>query len=64
MLVLICGRPATRAYNLLFGIKFEVGAAGEGGNRQLRSGADAYSFLGSDTHNSILNCIADQSNDP
>jgi hypothetical protein len=47
----------------IFGIKFEVGAAGEGGQRQLRSGSEAFSFLGSDAHNSIVNCIADLSND-
>jgi hypothetical protein len=45
----------------ILGIRFEVGAAGEGGQRTLRSGAQSIQLLSSDTHNSILNCIADYS---
>ena len=66
-------RGALRAYRLkeakvtiavnpllrILGISFEVGAAGPGGLRSLRSGADSIKLLGGDTHNSILNCIAD-----
>ena len=72
-----CNRDGHRAYSLvpgeksitvnpllrILGIQFEVGAAGRGGQRQLRSGAQLIQLLSSDTHNSILNCIADSSND-
>ena len=47
----------------VLGLKFYVGAAGEGGQRQLRSGMEALQLLPEDTDNAILNCIADKSND-
>ena len=46
----------------VFGLKFHVGSAGEGGQRTLRSGMDAVQLLPEDTDNAIKNCLTDQGN--
>ena len=46
-----------------FGLTFYVGAAGEGGQRTLRSGLEVIQLLPEDTDNALTNCIAEQSND-
>ena len=47
----------------VFGLKFHVGSAGEGGQRTIRSGMDAVQLLvPEDMDNAIKNCLTDQGN--
>ena len=47
----------------VLGLQFYVGAAGEGGQRRMRSGADAIQLLPEDTDNALINCIVQSRTD-